>query len=76
MNKTQRNQIEKWIDSLTEIKEGVESMIEEENEKYENMPESLQDSERGEKMYEGIENLESASSSLEEAIDSLNDATE
>ena len=76
MNKTQRNQIEKWIDSLTEIKEGVESMIEEENEKYENMPENLQDSERGEKMYEGIENLESASSSLEEAIDSLNDATE
>ena len=76
MNKTQRNQIEKWIDSLTEIKEGVESMIEEENEKYENMPENLQDSERGEKMYEGIENLESASSSLEEAIDSLESAVE
>ena len=76
MNKTQRNQIEKWIDSLTEIKEGVESMIEEENEKYENMPENLQDSERSEKMYEGIENLESASSSLEEAIDSLIDAAE
>ena len=76
MNKTQRNQIEKWIDSLNEIKEGVESMIEEENEKYENMPENLQDSERGEKMYEGIENLESASSSLEEAIDSLESAAE
>jgi inorganic pyrophosphatase len=76
MNKTQRSQIEKWIDSLTEIKEGVEYMIEEENEKYKNMPENLQDSERGEEMYEGIENLESAASSLEEAIDSLNDATE
>jgi len=76
MNKKQREQIGKWIDSINEIKEGVESMIEEENEKYENMPENLQDSERGEKMYEGIENLESASSSLEEAIDSLNDATE
>lgn len=76
MNKTQRNQIEKWIDSLTEIKEGVESMIEEENEKYENMPENLQDSEHGEKMYEGIENLEAASSSLEEAIDSLEYAAE
>ena len=76
MNKAQRNQIEKWIDSITEIKEGVESMIEEENEKYENMPENLQDSERGEKMYEGIENLESVSSSLEEAIDSLESAAE
>ena len=76
MNKAQRNKIEKWIDSITEIKEGVESMIEEENEKYENMPENLQDSERGEKMYEGIENLESASSSLEEAIDSLESAAE
>lgn len=76
MNKAQKSQIEKWIDSLSEIKEGVEYMIEEENEKYGNMPENLQDSERGEKMYEGIENLEAASSSLEEAIDSLNDATE
>ena len=76
MNKVQRNQIEKWIDSITEIKEGVESMIEEENEKYENMPENLQDSERGEKMHEGSENLEAAASSLEEAIDSLNSAIE
>ena len=76
MNKTQRNQIEKWIGSLNEIKEGVDYMIEEENEKYENMPENLQESERGEQMQNGIENLECAASSLEEAIDSLNSATE
>jgi predicted nuclease with TOPRIM domain len=76
MNKTQRNQIEKWIDSLTEIKEGVESMQEEEQDKLDNMPENLQESERGEQMQNGIENLEAAASSLEEAIDSLNDATE
>ena len=76
MNKTQRNQIEKWIDSLTEIKEGVESMQEEEQDKLDNMPENLQESERGEQMQNGIENLEAAASSLEEAIDSLESAQE
>lgn len=76
MNKTQRNQIEKWIESINEIKEGVESMQEEEEEKFDNMPESLQESERGEQMQNGIENLEAAALSLEEAIDSLNSATE
>ena len=76
MNKTQRNQIEKWIDSINEIKEGVDSMIEEENEKYDNMPENLQESERGEQMQNGIEDLEAAVSSLEEAIDFLMSATE
>ena len=76
MNKKQREQIEKWIDSINEIKEGVEYMQEEEQDKLDNMPENLQESERGEKMYEGIENLEAAASSLEEAIDNLNNATE
>lgn len=76
MNKTQRTQIEKWIESIIEIKEGVESMQEEEQDKLDNMPENLQESERGEQMQNGIENLDAAASSLEEAIDSLNDATE
>jgi hypothetical protein len=40
------------------------------------MPESLQESERGEAMQEAIDNLESASSSLEEAIDYLNEIVE
>lgn len=37
------------------------------------MPEGLQESERGEAMQEAIDNLESTSSSLEEAIDYLNE---
>jgi len=76
MNKTQRNQIEKWIDSLNEIKEGVESMQEDEQDKLDNMPENLQESERGEQMQNGIEDLEAAASSLEESIDFLMSATE
>ena len=36
------------------------------------MPEGLQESERGERMQEAIENLESAAGSVEEAVDSLN----
>jgi hypothetical protein len=76
MNKKQREQIEKWIDTINEIKEGVEYMQEEEQDKLDNMPENLQESECGEQMQNGIENLEAAASSLEEAIGSLESAQE
>ena len=76
MNKSQRKQLNEWKDQLEEIKSCLETMQEDETEKLDNMPESLQESERGEAMQEAIENLESASSSLEEAIDYLNEIVE
>ena len=68
MNKQDRKVIEKWIENLDEIKCGVEEMMENETEKLDNMPEGLQESERGEKMQEGIDQLDYANNSLEEAI--------
>jgi hypothetical protein len=52
----------------------LEQVKEEEEEAYENIPESIQGSENGERMQEGINVLENAISSLEEAIDGITEA--
>lgn len=74
MNKNQRKTIDGWKESIKKIKSGIEEMQEEENDKYENLPEGIQDSDRGTAMYEGIESLEEAANSLDEAIDYLSEA--
>lgn len=76
MNAKQRKSIEKFVEKIDEVKTDLEYMQEEETEKFDNMPEGLQESERGEAMQEAIENLEAAVGSLEEAIDYLNEITE
>lgn len=47
-----------------------------EQEKLDNMPESLQYSERGESMQEAIDTLEGAAQSIEDAIDYINEILE
>lgn len=74
MNMQRRKRIEKAGRMLEELLEEITALQEEEQDAYDNMPESLQSSERGEAMYEAAENLESAASSLEEVIEYLADA--
>lgn len=74
MNDKNRKQIQKWIDNLEEIKTGIEKMVFEETEKYDNMPESLQETERGESIQEAIENLDSSTMSIDESIEYLQEA--
>ena len=76
MNAKTRKEIEKLTESLDEIKCAVENIQSDEEEKFDNLPEGIQDSERGEEFQAAIENLESAASSIEEAIDYLNEITE
>ena len=74
MNDKNRKQIQKWIDNLEEIKTGIEKMVLDETDKYDNMPESLQESERGESIQEAIENLDSSTMSIDDAIEYLQEA--
>ena len=74
MNKKDRKVISGWIDKLEEIKSEIEDMQTEEECKFDNLPEGIQESERGERMIESIEYLGDSVSSIEEAIDSLNEA--
>lgn len=68
MNAKVRKEIAKHIDSLNDIKDKLESIRDDEAEKYDNMPEGLQDSERADEMLEAVDNLDNAACSIEDAI--------
>ena len=76
MNKARRNRIAEVQSQLEALKQEIDSILEEEQEAYDNMPESLQNGERGEAMQEAIDALESAVGSCEELDEYLTNATE
>ena len=76
MNAQRRKEIAKAIALIEDAIAILDSVAEEEREAYDNLPESLQYSERGERMEECAEAIEYASSELSEQIDNLNDAIE
>jgi predicted PurR-regulated permease PerM len=76
MNKARRKAIEEIIDQIGTLKEQLESITEEEQEAFDNLPESIQYSERGDAMGEGITDLEQASSDLEDIMTNLQDIIE
>lgn len=76
MNAIRRKEVKMLIESLTINREVLEGLQSEEQEAYDNLPESLQESERGERMSEIIGNFESALSSLDELIEYLESTLE
>lgn len=68
MNNNRRARIQALIYKLNDIQSDIEIIKDEEQEYYDNMPESIQAGERGDKATEAIENLEST-------LDYLNDVT-
>ncbi len=59
MNKNRRDRLQRAMEIISEVKEEEEGA-------YDNMPEPFQDSERGEKMQENIDNMDEVISLLEE----------
>lgn len=83
MNKQTRKLLEELNDRIAEItqiaedvKSEVESIREEEQDKFDNMPEGLQASEQGEKFEEIMGYLDDAINALEESIDTLGGSAE
>ena len=76
MNAKQRKELQGYADSLDEIKCAIEEMQETEQDKLDNMPESLQESERGEAMQFAIDQLDEASTYLQDSIDAINEILE
>lgn len=74
MNKDRRERIRKLIAELENINSEISDILSEEQDAFDNMPESLQEGERGDKAQEAISNLEAAS--LDDVISSLESATE
>lgn len=70
MNKQRRNRIAEALELISQARGILEEVKDEEQESYENLPESLQYGERGEQMQENVDSLEEFIGYLEET-DSL-----
>lgn len=73
MNAKRRKQLANAIEVLNNVLELLEEVTTDEQDAYDNLPESIQDSERGEAMQENVDDMEDASSSLQDIIDQLQD---
>ena len=73
MNQDRRKRLEKIQGLIDDAIAQLEEIREEEQEAFDNMPESIQDGERGETMQEHISNMEDVESSLDDARSVLED---
>jgi prefoldin subunit 5 len=81
MNNTRRKQIDKVLASISDIRDSLRELVEtvdglmcEEQDAFDNMPEGLQGSEKGEKVEEAIYRLESSFQSIDQAVSCLDEA--
>ena len=76
MNNARRKEIEKITADLEAIKERIEALQEEEQDAFDNLPESIQYGERGDKMQSAIDNLEYAADNIQDCWDNLWEGSE
>lgn len=74
MNNKRRTEIRAISKELDSLKSRLEKILMDEEFSFDNMPENLQYSMRGEESQEAIENMTSSVDSLEEAINNLSSA--
>lgn len=72
MNKYDRKELKRAIALLDKEHEIIESVKDIEQGKFDNLPEGLQQSEKGQKFEETVSTLEDALNSIEEATASIN----
>lgn len=76
MNKQRRTEIEAVLNELADLRSRIESIQSDEQDAYDNMPEGLQQSERGQKAEEACSRLEDAVTAFDDLESALNDAME
>lgn len=76
MNKIRRKSLADIFEKITELKDILENIKDEEECYRDNIPENLQGSERYTKADNAVDKMEEAISSLEEAADSLEEIIE
>lgn len=74
MNNARRKQIAAIVERLQELRAELDEVENEEQDGFDNMPEGLQQGERGQAMELAVENLGSAGDALDEAISYLEEA--
>lgn len=76
MNADNRKKLNEIISEIEHLLGQVTDMKDDEQSKYDNMPEGLQDGEKGERMSEAINELETAEVALEEAKSAIENAAQ
>jgi len=76
MNKERRKKLQEAITKLDEARSIIETVRDEEQEAFDNMPESFQYAERGHKMDEAIGSMTDVADDLESAVENLNEVCE
>lgn len=71
MNKERRTKIERVIKEIEQVKTSLQSILDDEQFAFDNMPENLQSSMRGEESEESINCMDEAIVALDEAIEQL-----
>ncbi len=73
MNKERRKSLLEVIDALHRAMDTLESIRDEEQDAYDNLPESLQGAERGEAMSEAVDTMDSATNDIDSVIETLDE---
>lgn len=73
MNRARRNEIKDVIDQLKYAIEQLELIASDEQDSFDNLPESFQEGERGDQMQENVNDLESSSEAIGTVVGWLTD---
>ena len=76
MNKQRRKTLKEIRDRLQACYEDLDMVFEEEQEAYDNLPDSLQESERGEEMSGNVDFLEELRDSISDICDEIDELIE
>ena len=71
MNKVRRKELAKAIELMEQAMNIISECREEEQDAFDNLPEGIQDSERGDQMQEYIDMMEEAYDELDDQIDTI-----
>jgi hypothetical protein len=74
MNAAQRKTLSEKISIVEDLISELQNIRDEEQEKYDNMPEGLQSGDKGEAIQQAVDNLDSAISAAEECRDGIENA--
>ena len=71
MNKSRRKELRRIAEELEKLREDLDAVASEERDAYDNLPESLQESDRGCAMEEAADELDDICSEMEELKDRI-----
>lgn len=74
MNAQRRKLLDAIAEKLRDLRDDLEAIKDEEQDALDNLPDSIRDGERGQKMEEGIEGIEDAQNNIDEATEALSQA--